>query len=50
MDRIHYAGDSLMDKAEMDRLAAVYASIDVVRRGGTVRSAVCMPARPTSCR
>ncbi len=26
----------LMDKAGMDRLAAVYASIDVVRRGGTV--------------
>ncbi|MCC2033197.1 alcohol dehydrogenase catalytic domain-containing protein [Microbacterium allomyrinae] len=27
---------TLMDKAGMDRLAAVYASIDVVRRGGTV--------------
>jgi threonine dehydrogenase-like Zn-dependent dehydrogenase len=26
----------LLDKAGMDRLAAVYASIDVVRRGGTV--------------
>lgn len=26
----------LMDKVGMDRLAAVYASIDVVRRGGTV--------------
>lgn len=26
----------LMEKAGMDRLAAVYASIDVVRRGGTV--------------
>jgi threonine dehydrogenase-like Zn-dependent dehydrogenase len=26
----------LMDKAGMDRLAAVYASIDAVRRGGTI--------------
>ena len=28
--------EAVMDKAGMDRLAAVYASIDVVRRGGTV--------------
>ena len=27
---------AVMDKAGIDRLAAVYASIDVVRRGGTV--------------
>jgi threonine dehydrogenase-like Zn-dependent dehydrogenase len=30
------AARPLMDKVGMDRLAAVYASIDVVRRGGTV--------------
>lgn len=30
------AARSLMDKAGVDRLAAVYASIDLVRRGGTV--------------
>lgn len=41
--------ERLMETAGIDRLAAVYTAVDVVRRGGTVSSPVSTAAPSTRC-
>ena len=40
----------MIDKAGVDRLAALHLAIDLVRRGGTISIVGVYGGRPTRCR